>query len=225
MFDLFAAADSFLRQPSGWLAILLIIMVVWLVRVVIDLRSDLTLVKQASSHNLTASFLAQYSNNAHRRQLHRIRNAAHRASKATAGSADPAAALQRFEQEVQAEIDTLEASFGPAQADAEDDPDGAFSSSSADDNDLDAPAENHDYGNEPEAEHSAADASGDPDAAADGDMGHDDDGAFEDDDAVGERDAGNDFGPAEEDILKPRRLTTTRLRARTVSDSEFSVSV
>jgi hypothetical protein len=138
MFDLFSAADSFLRQPSGWLVILLVVIVVWLIRVVIDMRSDIQLVKQASAHNLTPTFLAQFSNNAQRRQLDRIRSAARRAAKSTAADGGNPAALLRFEQEVKAEIDALESTFGTQQkqqgGDSDDYSDIASSSSQDEEN-------------------------------------------------------------------------------------------
>lgn len=206
MLDLFAAADSFLRQPTGWLAILLVVIVVWLIRVVIDLRSDLTLMKQSSAHNLTASFLAQYSNNSHRRQLHRIRNAARRAAKSATASANPADALHRFEREIQAEINTLEASFGPespAHANDDEDPDSAFSSSSAGEDDDDSTRVDDD----------------DVDPLPDN-------GVDEADDFGSAAKPGLEFDDDQPDLAtvdpKPSTLKTTRLRSSTTS--EYSLS-
>lgn len=141
MLDLFGAAEAFLRQPSGWLAILLIIVVVWLIRVVTDLRTELTEVKHSGAHYITSEFLSEFSTKCNRKQLVRIRNAARRATKDV--TADPRAVLQRFEQEIQAEINTLEASFGPdsgvkGSSESEtDDPDSSLSSEQGD------PQENH----------------------------------------------------------------------------------
>ena len=122
--DLFGLLTGFLKEPGGWICLLLFVAIVWLVAVVAGLRQEVTLLKQESAHYVKPPFLTQFSNNSNRRQLRRIRNAARATAKEldtlphdTSAPAATAAAMRRFERRIQAEIATLE----PGRFDGDDD--------------------------------------------------------------------------------------------------------
>lgn len=132
--DLLDVIDGFWKNPSGWLLLLLVFAIVWLLVAVLDQRSQVTKLKQAQGHCLTASFLAQYTTQNNRRVLQRIRNSARRATREAAEkNLSGPEALNRFSAQVNAEIRAMDASFGNHDQSEEEEDDSAFSEEDYDD--------------------------------------------------------------------------------------------
>lgn len=89
---------------SIWLLVFLLVLVFWLVRVVTDVRKEVSAVSDETKHTVSPAFLQRFTELNQIKQLERIRNAFRRAS-AKGGSG-------RFDLEIQREIDVLKANAG-----------------------------------------------------------------------------------------------------------------
>lgn len=93
--------EGLLRNGSWsiWLIVFLLVLVFWLVRVVTDLRREVTVAREEVSHTVSPNFLARFTELNNIRQLKRIRDA-YRRSAIKGGSG-------RFDLEIQREINQL----------------------------------------------------------------------------------------------------------------------
>ena len=109
--------DSILNNPGPWLMIFLLILVVWLIRVVTDVRKEVTTVKDQATHQVTDQQLNRVLELNNIRQLERIRNSIRRAFSPESGKAGSG----RLDLEIQAEINLIKRSNGNEEDHSEDD--------------------------------------------------------------------------------------------------------
>jgi hypothetical protein len=113
MFDMLDL-EGLLRNGSWsiWLIVFLLVLVFWLVRVVTDLRREVTVAREEVSNTVSPNFLSRFTELNNVRQLKRIRDAFRRAA-GKGGSG-------RFDIEIQKEINQLKQSSGHHPNDAGD---------------------------------------------------------------------------------------------------------
>jgi hypothetical protein len=147
MFDL----ERIVHNPSPWLMIFLLILIFWLVREITTQKAEIAQVREQSSHCVTHSLMKQFDTHRSKRQLQRIRDSYRRAV-APGGS-------QRFDLELQKEIDVMHAScYGPKDEDLDSDAD------AEDDSDAENEAESESAGVFAEDEHDFSDVAAKPPA-------------------------------------------------------------
>lgn len=147
MFGLFDM-DNYFQSPNRWALILLLILICWLLKIVSDLRAEVTLVRQSNAQNVTCGFLTQHTNNNNRSLLKRISDATRRARNKS-GLNDTCWKL--FESELAEEMKVLE---GNVPGLGEDDDGNDDDSDDRDDDDDD---DNNNNNNNPEQDEEPAD--------------------------------------------------------------------
>lgn len=111
LLELLSIEGLFSSQYS-WLVLVIIFVVACLLKVVTDMRTDLTLVQKSEKHHVNSNFLTLYTSKNNKQLLTRIRDSIERANK-KCGFQSPV--HQQLVAELDAEIDTIAGSFGEPQ--------------------------------------------------------------------------------------------------------------